>query len=442
MVKSTKPKPTRTKSTKPKSARSSTRKTKAKPDPVQEKVDVEVTPESAEASAESVTEAVVIEESPLIDVQAEPTEAEAEVKADVTENPEPFEPSIEPVVQAEPVHAGGGFVPSLMGGIVALAIAGAFAFITLQAGYWTLTAQNDVSELVADQAKEIAALQSELALLKSETQGLSGIQTRLEELGSSLSLSSEGIANNTDSIAALSEQLANSESQPIPEAELPAAVVNAYEAKLADLNARIDEKFATVQQELDAKLEKIEAVDQAAASAQEAALQTAAQASADAALARIQTAMQTGAGFASELEEIAAFAGLDPTSALKNASESGVATLDDLKTEFPDLAREALASATRAAAEAGEVSAVTAFFRTQLGTRSLTPQDGDDADAVLSRAEDAVGRGQLSRALAELLTLPEVAQDILRPWMDKAISRATAEEDLSELVAAMAAQKG
>jgi len=62
------------------------------------------------------------------------------------------------------------------------------------------------------------------------------------------------------------------------------------------------------------------------------------------------------------------------------------------------------------------VSGVESFFRSQVGRRSTEPREGDDPDAVLSRAEAAVKAGDLDTALSELAALPEVGQEKLAGW--------------------------
>ena len=64
-----------------------------------------------------------------------------------------------------------------------------------------------------------------------------------------------------------------------------------------------------------------------------------------------------------------------------------------------------------------------AFLRDQLGTRSLTPRDGDDPDAILSRAEAAVKSGELDAALGEIDNLPDSGKAVLEEWTVKAVAR-------------------
>ena len=65
-------------------------------------------------------------------------------------------------------------------------------------------------------------------------------------------------------------------------------------------------------------------------------------------------------------------------------------------------------------------------MQSQLGARSVTPQEGDGADAVLSRAEAALRTGNLTDVLAELDTLPDPAKPAIAAWLETAKTRQAA----------------
>ena len=119
-------------------------------------------------------------------------------------------------------------------------------------------------------------------------------------------------------------------------------------------------------------------------------------------------------------------------------AETGVIATAALQESFPDAARAALA-AYRADAPLGDGagSRLTNFLRAQTGARSVTPREGDDPDAVLSRAEAAVRAGAVTDALAEIETLPDVARSPLEDWIGDARARldaVSAAETLSQAV--------
>ena len=66
------------------------------------------------------------------------------------------------------------------------------------------------------------------------------------------------------------------------------------------------------------------------------------------------------------------------------------------------------------------------FLKRSLGARSVAPREGNDPDAVLSRAEAAINSGDLAAALSELVTLPEEAQSAIADWRTAADARVAA----------------
>jgi len=62
----------------------------------------------------------------------------------------------------------------------------------------------------------------------------------------------------------------------------------------------------------------------------------------------------------------------------------------------------------------------------QLGARSVEPREGNDPDAILSRAEAALINGHLPQALAEIAALPDEAQAEMGNWVTLATIRAAA----------------
>ena len=63
----------------------------------------------------------------------------------------------------------------------------------------------------------------------------------------------------------------------------------------------------------------------------------------------------------------------------------------------------------------------------------MTPREGNDPDAVLSRAEAALVAGDLPAALAEIAALPPVAQEVLSPWVATAQTRLNAIAAVADL---------
>ncbi|MGB3556503.1 MAG: hypothetical protein WBA25_17880, partial [Jannaschia sp.] len=62
----------------------------------------------------------------------------------------------------------------------------------------------------------------------------------------------------------------------------------------------------------------------------------------------------------------------------------------------------------------------------------LEPRDGDDADAVLSRAEAAIRAGDVATALTEVEALPDDARAELSDWIARAETRRAAQAALQD----------
>ena len=137
-----------------------------------------------------------------------------------------------------------------------------------------------------------------------------------------------------------------------------------------------------------------------------------------AAVTRILAAIETGAPFAIALDDLEAAGMSEIPEALRAVSADGVVTLAKLQDAIPEVLRAALA-ASPADADAG----LGGFLKRQLGARSVAPREGNDPDAILSRVEGAVRKGQLADALSEAEALPQEAKSAMSDWLNSAASR-------------------
>ena len=137
-----------------------------------------------------------------------------------------------------------------------------------------------------------------------------------------------------------------------------------------------------------------------------------------AAVNRILAAIETGAPFTTALDDLEAAGMSEIPEALRAMSADGVVTLAKLQDAIPEVSRAALtASPTNADAGLG------GFLKRQLGARSVAPREGNDPDAILSRVEGAVRKGQLADALSEAEALPQEAKSAMSDWLNSAASR-------------------
>jgi hypothetical protein len=271
-------------------------------------------------------------------------------------------------------------------------------------------------------------LQTQVSVLSDQVQTL---QADLQKADARLASLETAPAPQSDAgqIAALELRLAALESKPMP-AGTDSAALDQLRAEVAAIKTNgAAVMSAQVQADLDAKVQateaKLTAIEQSA-QAQAAATLT------RAALGQIAAALDSGAPYPSA---IAALAGADIAVVLTDNASAGLPSLQALQASFPDSARTALEAALRANMGESWSERVGNFLRTQVGVRSLTPRDGPDPDAILSRAEAALTAGDVAQALAEIATLPTPAQDALSAWRVQAQLRLDAQAALAALLA-------
>lgn len=226
------------------------------------------------------------------------------------------------------------------------------------------------------------------------------------------------------------------------------ARLSAQQVRIDELAARpvVDEGAAERMQSVVAQAQTLqsqitaaaEAAEQriAAAESQAAALEQSTEAAnrrarAAAAAAALQAAINTGGARDKALSDLQA-AGVEPPAVLTG----DVPTLEQLRAEFPIAAREGLAAALKAgSANDGALGTIGNFLRVQTGARSVEPREGNDPDAVLSRADAAVKAGDIPGALTEIGALPQAGQDAMAGWTARAQNWVDANAALSALAA-------
>ena len=320
------------------------------------------------------------------------------------------------------VERKGGFAPMVLGGVVAAGL-GFFGGQYVNQG-WPFggAAQEDpfraeVSAALAAQGDQVAALGARIDGVQETVGGidLSPLSGAIETQAAEIASLTAALPTLRDGLTALDDRLTTLEKRPVTEAVSPEAIA-AYERELSALR-----------EEITTQRTEIETLAAEAVQAQQTADMQAELAQARAALAQVIAALDSGAGFAPALTEATTAASLPQPEALAAVAADGVLPMATLIESFPDAARAALDAARSAGAEAGEEGGgFGAFLRSQLGARSLTPREGSDPDAVLSRAEAAVRQGDLATALAEIEALPEAAQAALADWRAQAEARQAA----------------
>ena len=377
--------------------------------------------ETTEVSAETETESSEID-APTDEVE----DAEVIVETDDTlTDPEPVEepvaetppppPTPEPVVEKS---GGSGFTAVLLGGVVAAGlgfVAAQFAGPLLNSAPETPDYQAQMDAL----SKQIAELADRPAPEPADP--AAALETAL---GDSLSGITDGLGAVADQLTQLDGRIVTLENRPLVQgpAEL-AATIDTYERELQETRAQLAE-----QQALNAELlAKLDATAETATKQLDAAAARAEAIAQSSALLAIQAALDTGEPFATALSGLT---GADVPEALSIVADTGVASLSQLQTTYDDAARAALSASLRDLADGDASARISSFLKAQLGLRSLTPREGDDPDAVLSRAQAALDGGDVAAALSELDALPASGQAEMADW------RATAQARVDAIAAA------
>ena len=381
------------------------------------------------------------------------TKTEEPVEAEVIE--EIVTPREDPPPAAPRRRGGGGtFLGLLLGGVAAAALG--FGLARYLPNGWPMPDVTALQAEVEAQKAAIADLQQKLASLPAPAAAdisgdLEALRTefaaKLAELPPPAQDESAAVTALQSGLASLDARLSAVEKQPVGDAGAASSTaVAAFERELQALRQQVEAQgnagsamTADLQKAMsDAKAELASAAEAAKQVASEA--QASAQAARnDLALGRVSVALEAGGSFSSALDDLRA-AGLAIPDALSADAAGGVPTLVDLQRTFPDAAREALAAALRADAGSTWSERVGAFLRTQAGIRSLTPREGDDPDAILSRAEAALDGGDVAAALTGIASLPESAQAAMAEWIAEATKRQAAVDALAGLSASLAAK--
>jgi hypothetical protein len=325
----------------------------------------------------------------------------------------------------------GGFVPALIGGVLAATL----GFFAAQTGWLdrylpvSLKAADDsemisgLENAVARNAGDLSGLRAEIAARKPPD--LAPLETGLEQLSGQiapifarLETVSAEISTLNSRFGPLEIRLADLEKRPLTEAASETAIA-AYDRELAALQ----DSVAAQRTEVESMLNEARAAEKQAQALAAAAAAAADTAATRTVVAQLRAALDAGSEIASMLNALAA-AGVDLPESLRKSATDGVATLALLRQTYPAAARDALAVA-RANSD-GQRTGFTAFLQRQLGARSTEPRQGDDPDAILSRAEAALIAGDLSGALKEISALPEPARAAMGDWPDRAAARLAA----------------
>ena len=101
----------------------------------------------------------------------------------------------------------------------------------------------------------------------------------------------------------------------------------------------------------------------------------------------------------------------------KRISTIGIIPIVELKSMFPQFARDTLSAIHKNTDETNAKKKFFIFLQEKLGARSLTPRQGNDPDAILSRVEASIKADNFNDALSLLSTIPESGMIIMAEWI-------------------------
>ncbi|NBE07273.1 COG4223 family protein [Paragemmobacter ruber] len=360
------------------------------------------------------------------------TDPQAAAVTDAPSEPAPREKLADAPASPPPAPRGGSgagaFFGMVLGGVVA---AGAgFGLARAVPDLLPMGGQGELAATVAAQAEEIAALRADLAARPAPDPQ---IAERLAALEAAPAPTAPVPPALEERLAAVEAALADLQSRPsaggAPAPEL-VAELDALKAQVATLSAggSVPADVIAAAEAAEARLQEAQASAAALAAEAEAAAATARR---NAAIGRITAALDSGAPYASALAEL----GGDAPPVLADNAAVGLPTVAELADSFPEVARAALEDALRANMGESWTDRVSNFLRSQTGLRSLTPREGNDPDAILSRAEAALAQGRVADAIGELDAMPEAGKPALSDWLAQARLRAEAEAAVATLAA-------
>ena len=384
---------------------------KRKSSPKQETPDVvdaespklEETPEIVADTVEDAVDETPVEPEIIPDPEPEPEVAEPDPEPEPEPMRKEFEP-LAPPVESQDSASNSVFLPAILGGLIAAGLGFGAAY------YFIPRFEPAMVETMGTNEAAIAELRAQIDGFDAGPD-ITPLTAEITQLGAQFADLDSRIVSFEDRLLAL-------EKQPSADGTLQETALQAYQAELDQLRAQVEEQAS-------AAFAQLESTREEAAAIEEAALLAARNAKARAALAQIRSALDTGAPMTTALAELEEVMGEAPPAGLAAVAD-GVPTLGKLQGDFPPAARQALADARSEGASGESTGAFGSFLREQLNVRSVAPREGDDADAILSRAEAALKDGQLKTALSEVAGLPEIAAAPLAGWVNQAQARVDA----------------
>jgi hypothetical protein len=151
------------------------------------------------------------------------------------------------------------------------------------------------------------------------------------------------------------------------------------------------------------------------------------------ALSALQRAAASGEPYSAELNLLAGFApNASEITVLRRYADIGAPTVNMLQQEFGAVARKALSTSGREEAT-GFFGKLSARAGGLISVRPAEPTAGAGVQAIISRAEDHIEKGEISAGVSELEALPESARVAMGKWLELAAARANVDDAIAAL---------
>ncbi|WP_425092302.1 COG4223 family protein [Tropicimonas sp. S265A] len=381
-----------------------------------------------------------IEDAELVNeaTEAASDKVDAATENDTIHGPEPeLEPDVArnetpPAAVAPQQEKRSGFFAPFLGGVVAAGLGFGLCYYLIDQG---VLSAGDV-ETFEEERAQISALEDQIASVRGLVSdmntedprigplgdGLAAVQTTIVEVQAEVGELQSEIEAQTGLLSGMQSELDAIAEMPVESSDASSAAVAALQARLqeqqnanAEMQAQLQEMAAQARAEMDEVRNRAGALQQETQAAVDEATNRAA-------LANITSALESGTPLAPSLASIT----VPVPDALTAVSETGVSTVLELQRGFPAAARAGLSESLKVTVGDAPTDRFMAFLQAQVGARSLEAREGDDPDAVLARAQEAVSSAQFDVVLTELATLPAEGQAAMADWIADAQARVDA----------------
>ncbi|MGR6468161.1 mitofilin family membrane protein [Rhizobium sp. PAMB 3182] len=363
-------------------------------------------PEEPQSGAPEAFAAEKPSETKTDDPAPEPTytdEAAREaIEEPPTEGPKPIEP-----VHAAPSRGGAGLLAAgIVGGVVALALAGSMQYAGYLPSASKPTASSEPSFDASGLETEIASLKSQIADLKAAPAGGTAdpqLETRIAALeqaqqnaGSAQPFDSSAlesqIAGLNDTVAALKSELART-----------------AEAQ-TETTQEITDRLATAEKKIDEPRKDVSMARAVAA-------------------ATLKTAIDRGGPFQAELATLEGVApDSQPVKDLAPYAAIGVPSRSDLARQFSPVADRIIEAVNQPAGDESLTDRLLSSAKSLIKVRPVGMVEGDSVEAIVARMEEKLKNGDLKGAAIEWESLPDAGKQASSDFKDTLDKRIKVEE--------------